>query len=257
MDAAATGMNFVLIHGAWHGGWCWSKVVVELEALGHSAVAPDLPGSGDDKTPPGGVTLADYANRIATVLDAQPGPSILVGHSMGGMAISAAAELRPQRIRRLVYLCAFLPRNGESLLMLEERNADPRVPPNVIPDKEHFTATINPNSVVELFYHDCAAQDAAFARSRLRPQAFLPLTAQVALSGNRFGRVPRSYIECTEDRAIVIDFQRLMQRASPCDSVVTLATSHSPFLSAPKLLAETLSKLDQKPAPLTGQRRKS
>jgi pimeloyl-ACP methyl ester carboxylesterase len=247
-------VNFVLVHGAWHGAWCWKKVVPELERLGHTVATPDLPGLGDDPTPAGGVTLEDYAARIVSVLDAHAEPSVLVGHSMGGMAISAAAELRPAKVRRLVYLCAFLPRNGESLLMLEERNADPRVPPNITPDKDHFTATIDPDAVVELFYHDCSAEDVAFAKARLRPQSFLPLKAPVALTDRGFGPVPRTYIECTEDRAIVIEFQRVMQRASPCDSVVSLRTSHSPFLSAPALLAATLSNLDLQTASKPGRR---
>lgn len=246
-------MNFVLVHGAWHGAWCWKKLVPELARRGHTVAAPDLPGLGEDRTPAGGVTLADYAMRIAAALDAQSEPSILVGHSMGGMAISAVAELRPEKILRLVYLCAFLPRNGESLLMLEERNPDPRVPPHITPDKEHFTATIDPDAVEELFYHDCSADDVAFAKSRLRPQSFPPLTAPVALTAGNFGRLPRTYIECTEDRAIVIGFQRQMQRLSPCD-VVTLETSHSPFLSAPALLAEALSSLHTQAAPEAGRR---
>jgi pimeloyl-ACP methyl ester carboxylesterase len=245
-------VNFVLVHGAWHGAWCWKKVVPELTRRGHTVAAPDLPGLGDDRTPAGGVTLEDYAKRIAMVLDAQPERSVLVGHSMGGIAISAAAELRPEKILRLVYLCAFLPRDGESLLMLEERNTDPRVPPHITPDKDHFTATIDPDAVGQLFYHDCSPGDAAFAKSRLRPQSFLPLKAPVTLTSVNFGRVPRTYIECTEDRAIVIDFQRLMQQLSPCDDVVTLATSHSPFLSAPVLLAERLSTLSVQPAPEPG-----
>lgn len=245
-------MNFVLVHGAWHGAWCWKKVVPELARLGHSAVTPDLPGLGDDRTPAGSVTLDDYAARIAEVLDAQAEPSILVGHSMGGMAISAAAELRPAKVRRLVYLCAFLPRHGESLIALEERNADPRVPPHIRPDKENFTATLDPDAVVDLFYHDCPADDVAFAKSRLRPQSFLPLTAAVTLTGRNFGRIPRAYIECTEDRAIVIAFQRLMHGVSPCERVAALETSHSPFFSAPALLARTLSDLALPPVPAPG-----
>jgi pimeloyl-ACP methyl ester carboxylesterase len=250
-------VNFVLVHGAWHGAWCWKKVVPELERLGHTVSTPDLPGLGDDPTPAASVTLGDYATRIAAVLDAHPEPSILVGHSMGGMAISAAAELRPEKILRLVYLCAFLPRSGESLLTLEELNPDPRVPPHIRPDKEGFTAMIALNAVEEVFYHDCSPEDIAGAKARLRPQSFLPLKAPVTLTGRKFGRIPRTYIECTEDRAIVIVFQRLMHRLSPCDDVVTLATSHSPFLSAPERLAAALSNLDAQPAPDAGRRSQS
>lgn len=215
----------------------------ELEKLGHKSLAIDLPGLGDDRTPAGAVTLDDYAARIAGVLDAQREKAILLGHSMGGIAITAAAEQRPDKIKLLIYLAAFLPQNGESLLMLEERNTDPRVPPHIIPDKENFIARINLDRVEELFYHDCSEEDAAYAKARIRPQSFLPLTAPVQISGRNFGRVPRAYIECTDDRAIVLDFQREMQRASPCAKAVSLNTSHSPFFSAPKELARVLSNL--------------
>lgn len=236
-------MNFVLVHGAWHGAWCWQRTRAELNALGHEVATPDLPGLGDDPEPPERVTLDDYARRVVEVLAAQPVPSVLVGHSMGGMAISAAAEQRPDLVQRLIYLCAFLPCDGDSLLALEERNEDPRVPPAVIPDKEHFTATLDPARIDDLFYHDCTAADAAAARARLRPQSFLPLTAPLRLSPGRYGRVPRAYLECLEDRAIVIAFQRRMQQRAPCDRVAALDSGHSPFLSMPRELARALVEL--------------
>lgn len=235
--------HFVLVHGAWHGAWCWRKLVPELEKLGHTAAPIDLPGLGDDRTPASGVTLDDYAARIVRALDTQPEPVILLGHSMGGIAITAAAEQCPGKIRWLAYLTAFLPREGESLIMLEERNGDPRVPPHIIPDKENFIARINLDKVDELFYHDCSAEDAAYAKARIRPQSFLPLTAPVQISDTNFGKIPRAYIECTDDRAIVVAFQREMLRASPCDRVFSLNTGHAPFLSAPQELARILAEL--------------
>ena len=89
--------TFVLIHGAWHGGWCWRKVVPHLEAAGHTVIAPDLPSHGDDPTPAAEVTLDDYVRRVCEILDAQDEPVVLVGHSMGGL---------------LVYL--YLGRNGDA-----------------------------------------------------------------------------------------------------------------------------------------------
>src|SRR5688572_25619526 len=115
--------TYVMIHGAWHGGWCWDKVRRRLEDAGHRVVTPDLPGHGDDRTETAAVTLDAYAGRVCEALDAQAEPVILVGHSMGGVIITAAAERRPEKVRALVYLCAFLPGDGDTLMALA--NQDP------------------------------------------------------------------------------------------------------------------------------------
>src|SRR5580692_1596120 len=96
--------TFLLIHGAWHGGWCWRRVAPLLEPKGHQAVAADLPGHGADQTPTAPVTPESYTARICEIAGAQSEPVILVGHSMGGIAITQAAEDCPDKIRALVYL---------------------------------------------------------------------------------------------------------------------------------------------------------
>ena len=104
--------DILLIHGAAHGAWCWHRVIPALERLGHHARAIDLPGNGDDRTPAAQVTLDRYADAI---LAATNGPTILLGHSMGGFPITAAAQRAPDRIAALIYLCAYLPRPGQTL----------------------------------------------------------------------------------------------------------------------------------------------
>jgi len=106
---------FLLVHGAWHGGWCWHKVVARLEAMGHRAAAPDMPGHGDDQTPIAGVTLDHLVDRVCAAIDAAGEKVVLVGHSYGGAMISQAAERRASRIKSLVYLAAFLLGDGQSV----------------------------------------------------------------------------------------------------------------------------------------------
>jgi pimeloyl-ACP methyl ester carboxylesterase len=235
--------TFVLIHGAWHGAWCWEKVVPLLEAEGHRVVAPDLPGHGYDQTPLGEVTLQRYADRICEILKSESEPVILVGHSMGGMAITQAAEACPESIEALVYLCAFLPANGESLQYWAEQMGESLVASNMVLSQDQASVTVSNAFIIEAFYGDCDAEDAAVAKSRLQPQAVAPIVAPVSTSEESYGRVRRYYIECLQDRAIPIGMQRAMQDALPCQSVLNMNTSHSPFLSAPQALAANLSSL--------------
>jgi pimeloyl-ACP methyl ester carboxylesterase len=235
--------QFLLIHGAFHGSWCWYKAIPELEKRGHRAQAIDLPGQGEDQTPLGNVTLDTMVDRIVTALTEMAGPVVLVGHSLAGMVISATAEKAADRIKTLVFLSAFLPRDGESLLAMEHRNPKAAVPKSMIVDADHISATIMLEKVRELFYHDCTDADVAYASARLRPQALAALSTPVHVTQERFGRIPRVYVECTDDHALAIEMQRDMVAKSPPVDVRTLHSSHSPFLSMPDKLAATLTDL--------------
>ena len=104
---------FVLVHGAHHGGWCWYKLAALLEARGHRVHAPDLPGHGRNAAMPS--TLAAYVDHITAILDGEEGPVVLLGHSMGGAAITGAGEARPKKVAHIVYLSAFITEPGQSM----------------------------------------------------------------------------------------------------------------------------------------------
>jgi pimeloyl-ACP methyl ester carboxylesterase len=234
---------FVLVHGAFHGAWCWVKLVPELERRGHRVVTLDLPGGGDDPTPIEQVTLDGYVSRVADVVARQPEPVLLVGHSLGGMTITAAAERVAERIGRLVYLCAFILRDGESLYTL----LDPTAPADSVPPKgsswDIVFSPVPTEAAPRIFYNGCSEADIAYALARLRPQANAPRLARVSLTAARFGRVPRAYIETTDDQAVSLETQRRMVANTPCAQVRSLATGHSPFFSAPAALADALVSL--------------
>jgi pimeloyl-ACP methyl ester carboxylesterase len=226
---------FVLVHGAWHGGWCYDRLVPALKALGHRVVTGDLPGHGDDRTPAAQVTLDAYVARAGEWLEAAGEPAHLLGHSMGGMVITQAGEAYAPRIRSLIYLCAFLPASGQALLNF--RGSD-ELNSLLVIDRESGASRIEGEGLRDVFYGDCSDADVAAARSRLCPQPLEPIRKAVQV-GARYASLPRHYIECLQDGAIPIEVQRGMHAAIPC-RVHALDASHSPFYSMPEQLASLL-----------------
>jgi pimeloyl-ACP methyl ester carboxylesterase len=232
--------SFVLVHGAWHGGWCWSRVIEALRRDGHRVVAPDLPGHGADPTPIGAVTLDDYAERIQAACESFAEPVVLVGHSMGGIVITRVAERVPECVEALVYLAAFLPEPGQSLLDLARRDAESRIAGNIVLVEEGRASVLPVEVAPAVFYADCAPEVAADASRRLCATALQPMAAPVEYSAERFGRVRRIYIECARDAAVSPALQRQIHASVPFERVVRLDASHSPFLSMPGALADVL-----------------
>ncbi|MFN3938509.1 MAG: alpha/beta fold hydrolase [Gemmobacter sp.] len=229
----------LLIHGSCHGAWAWDLVIPELEVLGHSARAIDLPGHGRDATPAARVTLDLYAEAIVSALREQ-GPSVLVGHSMGGYPITAAAARAPDLVRRLVYVCAYLP--APDLSLADMRRAGPRQPLagaiRLSPDRAAFT--FDPEQVEALFYHDCPPGAVEHARQRLTPQPVAP--QETALPDlPQIAEIPKHYVICEDDRTIPPEYQETMSAGLAPGHVVRLPSSHSPFFSMPGRLARILS----------------
>jgi len=236
--------TYLLIHGAWHGGWCWRSVAPLLEARGHRVLAPDLPGHGDDRTPGAAVTLQSYTDRICQIAGGQTEPVILAGHSMGGVVITQAAENCPQYIGALVYLCAFLPRNGDSAITWASQDRESMVNTSVDP-RADGTIGFKAEHTRETFYGNCADEDVEFAQSRLVAEPMAPSGTPVETTAERWGRIPRYYIECQRDRAVTLWLQREMQKHSPCRQTFSIDTDHSPFFSAPVELADILSRIGE------------
>ena len=234
--------DFLLVHGAWHASWCWEKIVPLLEKRGHSVRTLDLPSFGDDPTPKSAVTLATCAQKIVDALARPPGKTILVGHSMGGIMISEAGELAPDRIARLVYVCAFLPKNGESLATYASQDAASLIPASIEP-KADGTGIIKPDKARAVFYGECSDADAATATARLEATPNSLPVAPVSLTNEAFGRIEKHFIRCNKDRATSPVIQDKMCANWPLASVSALDTDHSPFLSAPEALADILLRL--------------
>jgi pimeloyl-ACP methyl ester carboxylesterase len=235
--------TFVLIHGAWHGAWCWSKVAPLLEAKGHEVKALDLPGHGEDPTPVSEVTLADYTDRVCGALDESPDPVVLVGHSMGGAVISEAAERRPEKIDVLVYLAAFLLPNGTSVRDVAQEDTKSMLGPSIKPDEDEGGLTVKEDKRKHIFYQDCSDDDVERARLLFRSDSPVPGGTPVKVTDGNFGSVKRAYIECLHDHAVSPSIQKKMYNDLPCARVLSMNTGHCPFLSALEELAEHLESL--------------
>lgn len=236
--------NYVLIHGAWHGAWCWYKVLPLLKRFGHEVIAPDLPGLGKDITPIDQISLESWTESICEILDAQPNPVVLVGHSRGGIILSAAAEKCPQKIARLVYVTAGLVRDGESLRQLLVEDGTSLLLPNLVIADDGISLTVKEEALKAVFYGECPEEDIALARLLLRPEPRGPTGTPIHITEENFGSVPRFYIECLRDKAIPQSLQKKMYSALPCQKVITIDTDHSPFFSAPQRLVECLLSID-------------
>lgn len=277
-----TATTIVLIHGAWHGAWCWQPVIPELLKHGLAPFTVDLPahglkahfpdGFGSDpqrfasaSTPHAGITLDDYADAVFAVVDAAiaagSGPVMLVGHSMAGIALTAVAERAPEKIAMLVYLAAFMPLPGVPMIDYVRcaENAGEEVaglfvapPPAIGAMRIDFRSRDADHRarIRSAFCHDIDDQAYAAMEHLLTPDVpAAPVAAPTVATRERWGRVPRAYIRCSEDRAVMPALQdRFIREADAFTpgnrtEVLTLAASHSPFVSMPGELARALAEL--------------
>lgn len=234
----------ILVAGAWHGGWCWNAVAPLLRAAGHEVLTPDLPGTGSKFSSEADVGFDDWCDFLADLIVNCEDRPFVVGHSRGGIVISQTAELVPDAIGELIYLSAALLPAGTVPIdgLLERMPGNPSVSqlPRHLPPVPY-------EDVRQTAFNDCSEEDARSAYARLTPEPVKPLTQALNLSEERFGSVPRSYIECLNDNAVTLEAQRAMQAFAPCQRTLALASGHSPFLSMPEELAEVLAEIVAKP----------
>lgn len=229
-------MDYVLVHGAWHGAWCWRLVLPGLWAAGHRAFAVSLTGVGERAhllRPD--IRLQTHADDVCAVIEAEEMQrAVLVGHSYGGMVITAVADRLADRLSHLVYLDAVAPEPGESWSSghTPETQAARRA-------AIAATGTLPPADPAAF---GLQGEDAAWVARRQTPQPGGVYDDPLHFDAQRINHLPRTFIDCTSPALPTIDVMRRRVRAAPGWQVVEIATGHDPMVSAPdELLAALLA----------------
>jgi hypothetical protein len=202
-----------------------------------------LPGMGRDKTPIENVTMEMSVAKICTLIDSIEGKVILVGHSKNGIMISQAAEYRPDKTEKLIYLAAYLIPNGKTQREYSMQDTQGVLKPYVTKHEETNSITLGIDIYKEGLYHDCEDNITELAKVLLSHEPFITGITPLKLTEENFGRVPRYYIECTEDKAVTPFIQQKMYNETACKKIYKMPTSHSPFFSMPGELVEILEEI--------------
>lgn len=232
----------ILVHGAWQGAWVWARFAPLLAAAGFAPVAIDLPGNGTDDTPPEAVDLALYVQHVIGIIKRHGSVVALIGHSGGGAVISQVAEALPDHVKGLVYVAGMMLPDGIGYgdlvrEALPEHPQAPGISPYLVWSADGSTSSVPPEAGANLFLNDMDRDEALELAGRLTPQPEGGRAVAPRITAERFGRVPRLYVEATNDRSVFVFLQRRMQQLVPGAEIATLHTGHAPHVSAPEALA--------------------
>jgi len=226
--------EFILVHGGFHGAWCWDLLVPELARLGHASFAMDLPVDQPD------VWIDDY---VRIVQDAVAGKAsddaYLVGHSYGGMIVPRVARERP--LARMILLCAGFAHTNDAELAEMQAVTDTDSYYRWLEMDDRGRARLSPENAIAAFYHDVPPDLADWAVGKLRPH-WAEAMAKVGPVEPYADRIA-GIIDCADDRIFVGDRHRVLARKRYGIDPVVLPGSHSPFLSNPALLARALDSM--------------
>ena len=231
---------FILIHGAYHGGWCWDAVADRLRGEGHTVGNPDLPGHGRDPGWLADQTMPNYIEHITNLVDTSSSKVILVGHSMGGAIATAVANANPDRIHQIIYLTAYIPNDGESVGDVVKTDPASFVQIDRVDIEGLDAISLKTGTLADAFYNDATSRMLGFAEDRVQLQSPIPFRHRFALDNTSLGHIPKAAIICTKDRAISSRHQRMMAMRAGCEPIIDIDAGHSPFVTRPDDLIEAI-----------------
>ena len=227
--------DFVLVHGAWQGAWCWQRILAALRAKGHRVFAVTLTGVGDrghHMSP--SIRLATHIDDVAAVIETEELTQVvLVGHSYGGLLITAVADRYPQRIAHLVYLDAIVPRSGESWSSFHDESTRQARRAGITRDGAMPPL---PASAFGL-----TGEDAAWVDRRQRPHPGGVYEDALHFDEARVASLPRTFVDCTTPALPTVNKSRVRVRSEPGWRVIEIATGHEAMISAPSQLVDIVT----------------
>lgn len=230
--------TYVLVHGAWHGGWCWRKIAIALTAAGNEVHAPTLTGLGERArllSPE--IGLETHIRDILETLDAEDlNDVVLVGHSYSGIVVTAVADRVHERIARLVYLDAIVPRDGECLYDRAPAQIKAHFEEHASTGGDGWRVPVSAATAPFLGLKDDA--DVAWVMPRLTPHPIRTFREPVRLSGSHL-KVPRTYINCIGDKPFG---QPRTAQAEGIDDYYEVRTGHDAMVTAPREVVELLQR---------------
>jgi pimeloyl-ACP methyl ester carboxylesterase len=239
---AAEKPPIVLVHGAFENSQVWGHVTAKLQKDGYKVITVDLPGRPGNPAAPNKVSLDLYRDVVVKALGTTKQPAVVVGHSFGGIVISAAAEKAPRKIKTLVYLAAYLPKNGDSLVSMAQQDKDAKIGPHLQIQKDKGIASIEYSARADLFANGGPEALRKAIPDQILDEPLAPLATPVKLTAARFGKVDKAYIHTALDQVISPAYQAQMVAGTPVRAEYDLQTGHTPFLTDPDDLATDIEK---------------
>ncbi len=233
--------RYVLVHGAWEGSWSWEDVIPGLEESGHQVDIVDLPGSFGNEQPGSNVTMESYVHTVVDMINKSDQTVILTGHSLGGAVISQVAEEVSEKIKKLIYVTAFLLKSGENALGAMQSDEKNELLPKIIFSEDQTYGQVSEETWREVAFHDAKEESILKALPRIADkQSTEPFLANLALTEKKFGSIPKVFVKTTLDKILTPNLQDKMIKNWDVKKVYDIESGHFPALSVPKKLTEVM-----------------
>jgi pimeloyl-ACP methyl ester carboxylesterase len=240
VNKAQSTSTIVIIHGAWSSASDWKHVTEDLIAGGNQVISINLPGHGSDNTAITGISLKLYIDEVKKAIGDKQN-IVLVAHSFGGIVGSQVAEQIAPQIKKIIYIAAYVPKNGESLLSIAQTDGESHIGKNLIVDEKAGIATVRKEVVADVFMADAPTQVADYVSNNIRPEPLAPLATPVTLTDAKFGKINKVFVHSLNDHTIGYILQQKMVKDAGIQRLYSLPSSHTPFVMFPHVLAQIIS----------------
>jgi pimeloyl-ACP methyl ester carboxylesterase len=228
--------TIILVHGAFQGSYSWNVLSGMLKDIGYHVIAPELPGHGRNTADLEQVRFHDYTKAITDVLDKTAGKAVLIGHSMGGLVISAVAEQLPNKVERLIYVAGLIPYHGSSLIEIGVRDVNSVWGEIVEPSENPHEVRIKKEYIIPVLCQNIHPDMEQLVLNNYHPEPAVPFTEPVLVSDECWGQIQKHYVFCSQDKSVSYAQQKDMVNKAGIISTNTLDSDHTPQLSMPKAL---------------------